>query len=90
VQRQIAPRPDVGSKEDHQKVDIGGPPADARDLHELGANGIVTKRLQVLEVESPFENRARQLPAVSPLLRAESDRLEAGVVEFQEFFGFEG
>jgi hypothetical protein len=57
---EIAARPDVGSAERHQEVDVGTPRTDASELDQRGAGRVVIQFGQSARIKLAGNNRMRE------------------------------
>jgi len=89
-EREVAGGPNVGAAKRREKIDVGGPAANAFEGDEHFAGGIVVKIVEVAKIEKAAGERFGEKARVQSFLAAEADAKELGVGEFQEAFGSEG
>ncbi len=77
-QCQIALRPNIGSEQRHQKVDVCGPRTDAGKLQQDGPDGLITQLGHGREVERAGPKGAGDRVTVGRLLSGEAGCAESG------------
>lgn len=71
-QGDVARGPNVGTPQDHQEVDVGGPRSDPRDAHKLAACFVNRRPGDPSKIQLPGGNPPRDFAAVSRLLPGQS------------------
>jgi hypothetical protein len=67
-QREVAARPDIGTAQRHQQIDVGGPRTDAPERDERGARILIVELGEAVRIEAPLHDRQSKLADVVALL----------------------
>src|SRR6266850_658246 len=83
-QSQITDRPDIGTTQRAQQIDVRGPVSDAFKGDEHFARGIVVQFVEVTEIEVTPGKRLGEETGVESFLAAEADAKQLDVGQFQK------
>ena len=89
-EREISDGPDVGAAQGAEKINVGGPAADAFEGDEFFAGVVVVKFVERVEIELVLRHGFGEEARVVRFLAAEAELAHFDFGEFQEFIGSEG